>query len=257
MDFKRFVSIHKFWMISILVGSIIAINHFVDGVLLVNYDINGIPGNAYISWIGGSFFYSQSHWFYFTLPLLGSVAVGLDYGILKRRKYFDQYKIRMTKEHYIATLGIKVFLLGFSAIVIPLTLNFVLTMMERPLLYPDPLVAIGPQSDELGTTLYYLHPMIYTSIYICFDGIFAGAIALITVELCAIIENCYMATIVPFAISYILYTVGGLFVDSCFTLDRLLMPVYGAKSVIEYVAAVVFIVFSIVTWMGLGLKEEL
>ena len=49
MDFKRFVSIHKFWMISILVGSIIAINHFVDGVLLVNYDINGIPGNAYIS----------------------------------------------------------------------------------------------------------------------------------------------------------------------------------------------------------------
>lgn len=257
MDFKRFVSIHKFWMISLVLGVIITTSHFVEGVLYSEYDAYGIPGNAYISWIGGSFFYSQSYWFYFVLPLLVSVSVGLDYGILKKRNYFFQYKVRMTKKRYMLLQGAKVFSLGFLVITIPLAWNFVLTMMERPLLYPDPLVAIGPLSDEIGATLYYSHPMIYTMLYICFDGIFAGAVAFITVALCAIIENYFLATMLPFVICYILYTIGGLFEDSYFTLNRLLMPVYGTKSVIEYLVAASVVVFSMVAWIGLGLKEEL
>jgi hypothetical protein len=94
-------------------------------------------------------------------------------------------------------------------------------------------------------------------LYICFDGIFAGAVAFITVALCAIIENYFLATMLPFVICYILYTIGGLFEDSYFTLNRLLMPVYGAKSVIEYLVAASVVVFSMVAWIGLGLKEEL
>jgi hypothetical protein len=35
------------------------------------------------------------------------------------------------------------------------------------------------------------------------------------------------------------------------------MPVYGAKSVIEYLVAASVVVFSMVAWIGLGLKEEL
>ena len=257
MDFKRFIKVHKLFDVALILGVIIALNHFVEAVLTAGYDAYDIPGNAYISWLGGSFFYSQSFWFYFVLPLVASVAVGIDYGILRKKNYFYQYRVRMTVKKYVLIQGLKVFSLGFFVVVIPLVLSFVLTMMERPLLYPDPLVAIGPLSDEIGAELFYVHPMVYTVLYILFDGLFAGAVALFTVELCVIIENYFIAIIIPFAIYYLLYTMDGLFDGFAFQLNRVLTPVLGVKDVTGYIVVFVFIIFSVIGWVGIGRKEEL
>lgn len=256
MDFKKFISIHKISIVSIAIGIGIALWHFEKGVLMWNNPAYGIPENAYISWLGGTLFFSQSYWFYLIFPLLASIATGIEYGILKKNKYFYQYRIRMGKARYTMLLGFRIFAIGFLVIAIPLALNFILTMMVKPLLYPDSLVAIGPYANEIGAKLFYSHPMVYTIGYIIFDGIFAGTISLFTAVLCNCMENYFLAVIVPYGIYYALVTISNLFAWECISLNMALNPGHGLKGIACFVEIIVFTIATIFLWIIQGAKED-
>ena len=257
MDLNRYVGIHKVSIVSLIIGLYIAIWHFEQGVIMWNNSAYGIPENAYIAWLGGTLFFSQSYWFYLVLPFLASIATGIEYGMLKRNKFFYQLRIRMGKVKYTYIIGIKIFAIGFFVIVIPLLLNFLLTMMVKPLLYPDPLVAVGPYANEIGAKLFYFHPMVYTIGYILFDGLFAGTISLFTAILCNVIENYLLAVIVPYGIYYTLITIGNLFELECISINTALNPGIGMKEPSCLVGIVVFMITMLVLWTQQCLNEDL
>lgn len=256
MGFKRFLSIHRFFLIALIFAMIISFWQFIEGVLLWDNPAYGIPENAYISWIGGTLFFSQSYWFYLVLPLLASISTGLEYGKLNNDKYFNQVRIRMTKLKFILTIGLRGFLLGFVVIVVPLFLNFVLTMTVKPILYPDPLVAIGPYACEIGAELYYSHPMIYTIGYILLDGIFGGICSLLTIVLCNVVENYFFATIIPFILYYSNSMISVLFNDEGFALNIVLTPGIGVKTSIGYLIILLVMFITIISWIILGYMKD-
>lgn len=257
MDFKTFVCMHKIFIIAILIGCGIAIWHFIVGVIQWDNAAYNIPENVYISWIGGTIFFSQSYWFYLVLPLLVSLSIGIEYGHLFRKKYYYQIEVRKGKKKYILEQGIKISFMGASIAVFPLALNFLLTMTERPLLYPDPLVSIGPYANELGAYFYYMHPLIYTMVFILFDGMFAGAVALFTCFLCNVIENYFIAAILPFAIYYSLSTISGMFDSDFLSINLVLLPGHGIKAAAGYILVFIFIMLSVALWSSLGKKKDL
>jgi hypothetical protein len=248
---------HKIFVITILIGCTIAIWHFIVGVIQWDNAAYNIPENVYISWIGGTIFFSQSYWFYLVFPLLVSLSIGIEYGYLYRKRYFYQIEVRKGRKKYTTEQGVKIFLMGALVALAPLTLNFLLTMTQRPLIYPDPLVSIGPYANEVGAYFYYMHPMIYTIVFILFDGMFAGAVALFTCSLCNVLENYFIAAILPFAIYYTLSTISGMFDSDFLSINLVLLPGYGVKSLDGYILVFIFVIISVALWFALGMKKDL
>ncbi len=224
---KTFWKRHKMFAISLGMASAISLWHFFQGVLAWQNIPYGIPENAYISWMGGSQFFPQTFWFYMCLPLLVSISVCVEYGISEKNHYFLQYKLRMGRKKYAWQKGKEIFLLGAMVCVIPLLLNFALTMLVRPLLLPSPLVAVGPSSATVCADFYYTRPFLYTLFYIGFDGIFSGTVAIFSCLLCMLVENYFLASLIPFAIYYALDTMSGFLQKSNLSIREFLIPVNG------------------------------
>lgn len=257
MGYKRFLCIHKIVVASTLIGILISIWHFVEGVLLWNNPAYNIPENVYISWIGGTLFFPQSYWFFLVLPLFASVSVGIEYGKLRKQKYFYQIKSRMSKMKYTCIYGIRFFLIGFMTIIIPLFLNLFLTMMVKPMLFPEPLVAIGPYANEIGAITYYAHPMLFTIGYIILDGIFAGITSLLTIVICNVIENYILATLIPFILYYAISMISSLFNNEALSLNIVLTPGIGVKNLIGYYLMIIIGVITLISWIMQCYKGDL
>lgn len=257
MNLKKIVSTYRMFIISMLIAMIISLDQFIEGVILWNNPAYGIPENLYISWIGGTLFFKQTHMFYMAVPILAAASVGIDYGKLRKGGYFNQLKIRMGMNKFSRVIGGKCYLIGFSIAAIPLLANLLLTMTLRPLLYPDPLVAIGPYFTEVGVNLFYSHPMIYTLLFILFDGNFAGLISLFTLVLCNVMENYYLATIIPYVLFYVLSTIGNIFSIDELSLSQFLVPGIGMNSYTCIIEMVIAEIIIMMFWIYQGRKDSL
>jgi len=249
MQIDKFVATHKMFLVTLGIGMLITGWQFCDNLLFWSNDVYGIPENAYISWIGGTLFLVQSNWFYLIFPILASMAVSIEYGILTKRNYYVQRKIRMGKKKYSLKTACEIYVCGFGVVTIPLIINFLLTMTIRPILYPDPLISIGPYANELGAHLFYGHPMVYTIGYIIFDGLFAGTVAVFSCAMVHVLENYILASVFPFAIHYLLFTFCGLFGKEITAPNIFLVPVMGIRSWWNVVGCLAFGVVTMLMWV--------
>ena len=101
-----------------------------------------------------------------------------------------------------------IFLSGFSLILALLGSSFILSCLCYPLLKPDAYVGIGPQRGNIGVTLFYIHPLLYTALYSLLDGFWAGIMALIAAASYFLFLNQYVALLFPFLLYYVLFTIG-------------------------------------------------
>ncbi|MCF0131668.1 MAG: hypothetical protein HUJ71_08050 [Pseudobutyrivibrio sp.] len=249
MVFNNFISTHKMFFVSLMVGTFIALWQFIENAFLWNNMAYGIPENAYISWIGGSLYFVHSNWFYLILPILSGMSVCIEYGILVKNNYYMQHKVRMTKKAFCLKTGGMIFSLGFMVIAVPLLLNFTLTMTVRPLLYPDPLIAVGPYANEIGAALFYKHPLIYTISYILFDGLFSGTTALFSCGIFHLVDSYILASVFPFAIYYCLFTLGGLFQTIVICPNVFLVPAMGLGSVWTVAGCIIYLIITLLVWV--------
>lgn len=218
------------------------------------YIKNNFPYNAYFGWICGNEIPWQPYLYFILLPLIATLPYG--YSMFEDRKsaFMKQIIIRCGKKDYYKAKFIAVFLSGGTAVVIPLLINLMVTLMFLPSFCPDPSEGrywIGNSTMLSG--LFYSHPNIYISIYLMIDFIFAGLLANIALVVSELTEHRFVSEIAPLFV-YV-------FVDSIFGLNNkyYFQPVYfltGSLSIIKWYAVfgemflLALITIGYVLWKG-------
>lgn len=238
--------------VSLLLGCGIAVWHFWQNILNQDMQLMEVPQNVYVSWIGASSYWMQSYWYFLILPLLAAIPfAGTFYSDLKNG-YMKSVVLRCGRRNYFMGKGAVVFLSGGISVVVPLVLNFILTAMFRPMTLPDPLISIGPLTYQIGSSLYYLHPLLYTILYMVFDFFAGGILALSAAVFCYAANYKFIALLMPYIIYYLLFCLGGIFHTNAYSPNYFLIPGMGIESVnsIILVAVVTIIVVTVYVWKG-------
>ena len=207
---------NKFFVISLIIGLVIALwgflyNYYlhVDHVELMNslmqQDPNFIKNfvaesTVFNSWIGGEAFSLASVLYFFVFPLLIAIPYGWSYAEEKSNGYVKTVVVKSGKKQYFLAKYITVFVTGGLAMVIPLVINFLLTMLVIPSITPLPeyLTSYGIVGDSLMSILYYTKPFLYVFIYLVVDFFYCGLLACIGLTASSFIKQKWVVVIIPF-----------------------------------------------------------
>jgi hypothetical protein len=198
----------KGMLMGMMIGLAIVLWHQVIYVWNPNMDLdNGLcMENVYYNWLGGNCGQLQTFLFYFILPILAALPTGYSYFEDYHSGYIYHFSVRGKKQTYLLGKMLATFLSGALVVIIPLVVSFVLTAMRFPLLYPEPVMGLGPDLLSFDIALYYQHPIVHTILFILADGIFAGGMALFVLTGTFMLHHRFSVMITPFVIYYFLFS---------------------------------------------------
>lgn len=252
---SRIFRTKEFWII-LVIGCGISVWHFFKNVYHIWPMNPALPTNVYTSWIGASSYAMQSYWYYMIFPLLAVMPfAGTFYDDL-RSGYIKSVLLRCSRKKYFTGKGIAVFLSGGVSVTVPLVLSFILTATQMPALRPDPYTAIGPATSYFGSTLYYLHPLMYTMVYLLFDFCMGGILAVGAMLLCYRVSNKFVALLIPYALYYALYCLGGIFDTNVYSPNLFLIPGFGIEKVGSILLSIGVTVFVMIIYIWRGKHYE-
>ena len=250
-ELKRMLC-EKDFRITMVLGCGVAVWHFVQYVYCAEMFALEVPENAYVCWMGASAYRMQSYWYYMIFPLLAVLPYVGSWYEDYHSGYVKSVLLRCDRRSYFTVKGVVMFLSGGLGVTVPLLLNFLLTATRRPLLYPDPFIAIGPQSYCIGSELYYTRPMLYTLLYLMFDFVAGGLIAIGAMLLCTRVNYKFVALILPYGIFYLLNCLGTVLGTNIFAPNFFLIPGMGIENVSSLVMVTLFGVLILLTYVRRG-----
>lgn len=150
-------------------------------------------------WIGGESETLAYSAFYTLLPIFAILPYSLSCLQEKTSSYANQILVRIGRRPYYLSKGIVCFSAAFITIVVPLILNFAITVAFIPSTVPQINYEIYNHVyfGAMWADLFYSYPLIYVILYILLDGLFAGVIALFGYALSFYITNQFAAAALP------------------------------------------------------------
>ncbi|MCI1653927.1 MAG: hypothetical protein LKI32_01210 [Lachnospiraceae bacterium] len=183
-----------------------------------------LPNGVYVFWMGQGTYSAQSSWYGMIFPLLASMAYAGSFFFDIKSGYFRHIQLRVgTKTYFYAKTAI-LFISGGLVAVLPMGVNLALVAMKYPALLPDHYVDVGPVAKDFGSALYWYHPFAYTVLYLLFDFLLAGMMALLSMMLALFTRFRYSAVLTPFFISFLLMIMDGFFPLSNYVPEYLIFP---------------------------------
>lgn len=216
----------KGMLMGIVIGLAIVIWHQVVYVWNPNVEINNglCMENVYYNWIGGNCGQLQTFLLYFIIPILASLPTGYSYFEDLHSGYIYHFSVRGKKQTYLAGKILATFLTGALVVIIPLAASFLLTAMRFPLLYPEPVMELGPDLISFDIGFYYQHPLWHTILFILVDGIFFGGMALFVLTGTFMLNHKFSVMITPFVISYFLFSLDQILGKNDYSPNYFLIP---------------------------------
>jgi len=158
--------------------------------------------NAYLhrAWIGTDQVLNINHVFYVLLPIIGSLPFGGSLYTDIKTGYDKNICVKASRINYASAKGIAVFLSAFVSVALPLGLNLFIAAGIYPNYIPDFFVTMSGTTlpnRMLFSEICNYHPAIYSLIFICVDGFFAGAIALTSLSLSGAVNSHFTAVVTP------------------------------------------------------------
>lgn len=253
-EFERMFFSLQF-LVVVLIGCGIALWFFYQNIIERMVYIPNQPRSAYISWMGTHTFWMQSFWFFLIFPLLAVLSFAGSFYEDKKNGYIKQSLLRTSKKDYFLAKGITVFLSGSLSVTIPLIFSFVLTATKLPLLYPEEYFGYGPMALSLDK-FFYLHPMVYIIVYLIFDFIMGGIIALLAMILTYWIPVKYLGLLLPFIALYGLYMLSNFLGTDNFSINFMLIPEMGIHSIVSVIFIGVIVVGTILSFIWSAYRYE-
>lgn len=252
-------------LLALLIGMIISVWHAVSGLPVFqflnediiqkrNIDNMSYPITAYVQWIGGNRYSWYPHLYYLLVPLIATIPYGVS-SFMDRKQGFDKNLIMKTnRKSYYKAKFLANFLSGGTVVVIPLIINFMITLMYYPLVIPQ--VSTGNSFVNSRTMLHQLHytaPLLYIIVYLVITFIIAGLCANLSLIISRLTDYRFIVELGPLFI-YI-------FIASSFELmnRKDLSPVYYLSAgnyksngylVILEILVLFIITFGFVLWKG-------
>ena len=116
--------------------------------------------------------------------------------------------MRGKRSNYYRARFLSSFFCGGTVVIIPLLLNILLCMATLPSTLSQ--AATGTSTvfaNCMWSTLYYKHPMIYTTMYLLLIYIFSGLFSTFATAVGSITQNRFLPLIFPFIIYLFVYTI--------------------------------------------------
>ncbi|PAD20156.1 hypothetical protein [Terribacillus saccharophilus] len=212
VQFQRLLH-SKFFYISILIGSIITILHYIQTGATVG-EGSIIPESAYLLWMNSSIS-EITDLFLMLLPILAVMPFSTQLIEDKKTNYHLLMIMRTSKKKYLFTILITSSVAGFLAIVIPIVINFFLFTLTFPAIPPDPFIYYTEGLFSFETFFYNWqlnYPLIHSIFYIFLSGLVGSVFAIFSVGLCLYFRFTLIVLAIPIVIS-LLFSLCGEFLE--------------------------------------------
>lgn len=202
---------NKFFYIAIIIGITITLLSFQTNIseYLGRASLNFKDKNpmiegytAFSCWIGGEPFSLGTSLYFFLFPLLVALPYGWSYCEEKKGGYRRMLILEVGKKEYYLSKYIAVFLSGGATMIIPLSINFWMTLMVVPAICPDPMYSIynAVFGSAFLSEWYYTIPFLYVIAYLVIDFIYGGILACISMAAAGWIQCKWVTVIIPFLV---------------------------------------------------------
>ena len=172
----------------------------------------GFEGKYLIqAWIGSDYQFAYNQMFYILLPVLACMPYGGSLFTDIKTGYDKNICVKASRINYIAAKSISAFLSGFAGVAIPLFLNLYVAAGFFPDYHTERLTAMSISMIDryMLVSAYNLDPALYCLLYILFDSLFAGAIALTSLSIARIVKSHFTAVVTPMIIVIIFSIMSG------------------------------------------------
>lgn len=200
----------KFFVFSLLLGTIISLFHIYQVVVSKSIATNIWSESPYTSWIGIDGFNFSAILFFFLIPFIASIPCSTLLRQDINNRFFIQLKIRKSIDNIIWSYALIAFIFGFIVIIIPLLINFITLFAFLPNVKPDDFInqnLLIINQDTLFVSLYYNHPFIHAIISILFASIWGGLFSLFTFTCSFFIKNKFVALCSGLVLQIVLFIV--------------------------------------------------
>lgn len=203
IKFELYRAFHsKTFIISILIGVLICV------LDIITFCIEfGTSGDKYLiqAWIGTDYQFAYNEMFYVLLPVIACLPYGGSLFWDIKTGYDKNICMKASRSSYAFAKSLSVFLSAFVCVAFPLGVNLFVVAGLFPNYIPERLefMSIGLLDRHLFTSIYSYHPAVYCLIYILVDGMFAGAVALISLSLSKVVKSDFSAVVAPMVIAII------------------------------------------------------
>lgn len=207
---------HKFFLIALLIGTVIAVSHVFQNVLpmykyLLSTAADGLyPHSVFDKWIGGEGHSLQPMLFYLLFPLIAVLPFADSYFSDVQTGYMKNICTRTEKKNYCIAKYCATFISAGFVIVFPLVLNLILTACILPSVPPDPVAGTyGIWEFTTMGSIFLRFPYLYVLIYLLIDFIFGGLFACLSLVASFFVSNKFIVLLVPFVSYLFMYAVFG------------------------------------------------
>ena len=156
---------------------------------------------SYTNWIGSHNIYLQQNIFYMAIPILATLPFGSSFYDDINRGYARNVCVRAKKKYYLVAKYIAVFVSGGCVVAIPMVLSFLISSMFLPTMLPEAsytFTNIYPAYK--WADLFYVQPLLYTSIYIFITFLFSGVTASLSLFITFFLDRKFVTFVFPFFI---------------------------------------------------------
>ena len=263
IEFRRAVK-GKGMIISLVIGTLISVAHVIQYIIplaqanatkfFVEYPILS-PNNVAESWMGGNPANLEGFLFFLILPLLACMPFGASYFEDYNSGFIKNIYMRVSKKEYLLVKYVVTFLLAGIAVIFPIVVNLICTMMLLPNLVPTA-TYVQNQVNPLVEfyTLFFSHPIGYTLIYFFFIFLMAGIFACIGLVASFWTDYKIIVLISPFLIQLIVHVVCTIIGKSEYSSVYWQQPGFGIVSL--WIVFIYFGVGFLTTFLVFSVKGE-
>lgn len=146
--------------------------------------------------------------YFYMIIILAALPHTISYYTDIHGGYMGSICVRSGRKNYMLSKYAAVFISSGTVMIVPLILNFALTMTVVPSIDPQPAsMQFSMAGGEWMSELFYFHPYVYTAFYIAFDFVAVGLISCIALAVSRLMNNKYAVLLFPVALYFLLQAV--------------------------------------------------
>lgn len=159
------------------------------------------------AWLGTDFQFAYNSLFYVLFPIIACLPYAGSYYQDIKSGYDKNICTRISRRQYMFAKCIAVYVSAFFCTVVPLLINLFIAAGLYPNNPPEKLnfLSAGIIDCHRFPVLFSEKPLIYALVFILLNGLFAGALGMISLAVARVCKSQFAAVIIPF----VLYIVTG------------------------------------------------
>lgn len=201
---------NRMFLVSLLISGLIVLWYSVERIpFAVQWNLSlfdeiifdNFPETSYTNWIGSHNIFIQQNILYLIIPILAVLPFGNSFYMDIKQGYIKNICIRTSKSNYLISKYIAVFLSGGCAVLIPMVVSFMLTSAFLPSMLPEPsYLFTNIFSTYKWADLLFVHPLLYTLLYMGITFLFSGLIACMSLFITYFSSKSFLVLVFPFFI---------------------------------------------------------